>query len=108
MSGLQDAHPVWDPDASAIPLSLRRLRAVEFVLFGVLVADLVVRSSPLIGGRYFIDRVDVIRAAGNELEAHEMLIGYLWRLTGQTTLFLVTYGVIIPDFSPCSVACDGD
>src|SRR5262245_30911673 len=83
--------------SSPVRLTLRQLRATEFLLFAVLVGNLVARARDLFWTPDFMARIHAMRDAGSDSDAREMLIGYLWRLTGQISLFLVAYGVIIPN-----------
>jgi serine/threonine-protein kinase len=83
--------------SSRVHLTLRQLRAVEFLSLAVLVANLVVRFLYLFWVDDYIDRVHALQAAGNERDARDMLIGHLWWLVGETSVFLVAYGVIIPN-----------
>jgi tRNA A-37 threonylcarbamoyl transferase component Bud32 len=78
-------------------LALRQLRVVEFVLFGVFAARLVARGYSQFWVIDHFDRVHTWIAAGEVLNARESLSGLAHRFIATSAMFVVAYGVIVPN-----------
>jgi serine/threonine-protein kinase len=75
----------------------RQLRVVEFLLFAVFGVRMILRGYILLWHQEHIDRVHGWIAAGDGETAREMLTGLAYRLTAASAMFVVAYGVIIPN-----------
>ena len=78
-------------------MSLRQLRGVEFFLFAVFAARGILRGYVELWSAEGIDRVNDWIAAGDEASALQTLSGLAARLTSASVLFVVAYGVIVPN-----------
>ena len=78
-------------------MPLRQLRLIEFVFFGILAARVLMRGYLQFWQRDYIGHVQALIAAGDVENAREMLFGLAHRLMMVSTLFVVAYGVIIPN-----------
>jgi serine/threonine-protein kinase len=78
-------------------LTLRQLRLVEFLLFVVFGVRMVLRGYVLLWQGAFIDRIHTALAAGEVLNAQDLLTGLAYRLTAASAMFVVAYGVIVPN-----------
>jgi serine/threonine-protein kinase len=78
-------------------MTLRQLRLVEFLLFAVFGGRMLLRGYVLLWHQEHIDRVAGWIAAGGGEAAREMLTGLAYRLTAASAMFVVAYGVIIPN-----------
>jgi len=79
------------------PLTLGQLRAVEFLLFAILAVRMVLRGYALLWAAGHFERVKTWIAAGDVLNAREMLSGLDHRLMATSAMFVVAYGVIVPN-----------
>ncbi len=78
-------------------LTIRQLRGVEILLFAALVVRLLLRGYSLLWVRYNLDQVIVWLAEGETEFARDNLISVAFRLTTLSTVFLIAYGVIVPN-----------
>jgi serine/threonine-protein kinase len=78
-------------------LTLRQLRGVEFLMVVLFAARMFLRGYVLFWQDDHIDRVRAWIAAGEGENARQMLIGLSHRLTGPSALWVVAYGVIVPN-----------
>lgn len=78
-------------------LPLRRLRAVEFVLFAVLAARLILRAYVLLFDLDHLDQIRIWIDAGEIVRAREHLFGLAHRLIANSSMIVVAYGVIVPN-----------
>ncbi len=78
-------------------LTLRQLRVVELVLFAILAARVCLRGYVLFSFEDNIDRVRDSIAAGDMNNAHQMMSGLVHRLLLSSAMYVVAYGVIIPN-----------
>jgi serine/threonine-protein kinase len=78
-------------------ITLRQLRVVEFLLFAVFGVRMILRGYSLLWHQEHIGRVHGWIATGDGEAAREMLTGLAYRLTAASAMFVVAYGVIIPN-----------
>jgi serine/threonine-protein kinase len=78
-------------------MTLRQLRLIEFVLFAIFVARMAFRAYVLFWGSDSMDRVHGWLAAGDAANAREMLTGLAHRWLLPCAMFVVAYGVIVPN-----------
>jgi serine/threonine-protein kinase len=78
-------------------LTLRQLRGVEFLMVVLFAARMFLRGYVVLWQDDHIDRVHAWIAAGEGENARQMLIGLSHRLTGPSALWVVAYGVIVPN-----------
>jgi tRNA A-37 threonylcarbamoyl transferase component Bud32 len=78
-------------------MTLRQLRVVEFLLCAVFAGRMVLRGYVLLWDVDYIDRVHAWIAAGDVANAREMLTGLAHRQIVVSAMFVVAYGVIIPN-----------
>src|SRR5262249_58982610 len=79
------------------PMSLRQLRVIEFVLFAIFAGRVFHRAYIQLWHLDYIDRVHGWIAAGDAPNARAMLSGLAHQLVALSTMFVVAYGVIIPN-----------
>jgi serine/threonine-protein kinase len=83
---------------SAYPrMTLRQLRLAEFLLFSVFGARMILLGFILLWHADYIDRVHAWIRAGDVENAEDALSGLANRLTAESAMFVVAYGVIIPN-----------
>jgi serine/threonine-protein kinase len=78
-------------------MTLRQLRAVELVLFAIFVARMGFRAYAMFWEADYMDRVHAWLAAGDVANAREMMTGLAHRWHLPCAMFVVAYGVIIPN-----------
>jgi serine/threonine-protein kinase len=83
--------------SSRLGLTLRQLRGIEFLMVALFVARMLLRGYSLFWWADYLDRVHAWIAAGDDANAREMLNGLAHRLILPSAMFVVTYGVIVPN-----------
>jgi serine/threonine-protein kinase len=83
--------------ASRVSLSLWQLRGVEFLLFAALVVRLLLRGYALLWQRASVEQAMHLWASGQTGLAVDVVVSLAFRMTAASTIFLVAYGVIIPN-----------
>lgn len=78
-------------------LTLRQLRGVEFLMVALFAARMFLRGYVLFRQDDHMDRVHGWIAADEGENARQMLIGLSHRLTGPSAVWVVAYGVIVPN-----------
>jgi serine/threonine-protein kinase len=78
-------------------LTVRQLRGAEIALFTVLVVRLLLRGYSLLWQRPTVDEAMGLHAAGQITLSEDVLTSLVFRLTTLSTVFLVAYGVIVPN-----------
>jgi serine/threonine-protein kinase len=84
--------------------TLRQLRLVEFLLIAVFAGRMALRGYVLLWHGDYFDRVHAWLAVGDVANAREMLTGLAHREIVVSALFVVAYGVIVPNtWQRCSL-----
>ena len=78
-------------------LTLRQLRGVEFLLVAVFVGRMLLRNYLLLWQEDYVDRALGWIAAGEPEDARQLMSGLAHRLTAPSAMYVVAYGVIVPN-----------
>jgi serine/threonine-protein kinase len=78
-------------------LTLRQLRGFELLLIAMFMARMLLRGYILLGLADHFDRVHDWIATGERENARQMMSGLAYRLTAPSAVWVVAYGVIVPN-----------